>query len=282
MGKYSDYARPRRSKRLSALGIFLFAAAVVSFLVFYLLVMISNQGYHYIDTDTLELVQTEEIPDGSPTAVIETSLGEIRAVLYPEYAPETVAQFTELAGQGFYDDTYIFEAKNDVYFAGGSADSSGTAISTGRENQERIPRELHQNLWPFRGALCALQTSTDTSFTKRLFKNETVYTGSRFMLLNTIPDFADDEFVTQFREASGSELLADAFLSRGGVPNFSQQVTIFGQAYAGLDVIAQICASELVDSESPQGYTPPKDEIKIISIQISSYGEDDKILNELP
>lgn len=262
------------------MGIFLLAAALLSFLAFYVIVMVSNQGYHYIDTDTLEFVQTQEIPDDTPTAVITTSLGEIRAVLYPEYAPNTVSQFISLAEKGFYDNTSVFEAKNNVYFAAGSADDSGTAKSPVFANQEQVPLELHQNLWPFRGALCALNTSVDTSFTKRLFKTETHYTGSRFMLLNSV-DFSDEEFVARFREASGSEELADMFIRLGGVPNFSQQVTVFGQAYSGLDVIDQITSVQLAEDTDQQGYTPPLDEIKIISIRIASYTEEDRNLNQL-
>lgn len=263
------------------MGIFLLAAALLSFIAFYVIVMISQQGYHYIDPDTLELVQIQEIPDGAPTAVIQTSLGEIRAVLYPEYAPNTVSQFISLAEDGWYDDTCIFEAKNDVYFAAGSADSSGTLKTPPVfENQEKVPQELHQNLWPFRGALCSLTTSTDTSFSRRLFKNETYYTGTRFMLLNSV-DFSDEEFVAQFREASGSELLADTFLTLGGVPNFSQQVTVFGQTYYGLDIIQQISSLPLAEEPNSQGYTPPLEDIKILSVRISSYSQEDAELNEL-
>lgn len=254
--------------------------SVISFIIFYLVTMISNQGYHYIDSDTLELVQTEDIPEGSPTAIITTSIGEIRAVLYPEYAPETVKQFISLAQDGWYDNTYVFEAKNDVYFTAGSIDNQGNLPDNTAESQERLPQELHQNLWPFRGALCSLNTATDTSFTKRLFKTEVKYTGSRFMILNSV-DFSDQEFITEFREVSGNEALADAFIARGGVPNFSQQFTIFGQAYAGLDIINQICSAELSETANAQGYTPPKEDIFIISVEISSYDEQDAVLNEL-
>ncbi|MBE6875153.1 MAG: peptidylprolyl isomerase [Ruminococcus sp.] len=279
MARYSSPDKKRKAR--SAMGIFLLVSALLSFIAFYVIVMISQQGYHYIDPDTLEFVQIQEIPDGAPTAVIETSLGEIRAVLYPEYAPNTVSQFISLAEQGWYDNTYIFEAKNDVYFAAGSGDSAGTLKTPPVfDNQEKVPQELHQNLWPFRGALCSLTTSTDTSFSKRLFKNETYYTGSRFMFLNSV-DFSDEEFVTQFREASGSEELANNFLKLGGVPNFSQQVTVFGQAYSGFDVIQQITSVQLAEEDNQQGYTPPLEEIKILSVKISSYSQEDAALNEL-
>lgn len=169
----------------------------------------------------------------------------------------------------------------NVYFAGGSADTSGTLKNPlVFDNQEKVPQELHQNLWPFRGALCSLTTATDTSFSKRLFKSEVHYTGSRFMFLNSV-DFSDEEFVTQFREASGSEQLADTFLKLGGVPNFSQQVTVFGQAYSGLDIIQQICSLPLAEDANQQGYTPPLEEIKILSVAISSYSQEDAELNEL-
>ena len=105
----------RKNKKLSALGIFLILAAVVSFIVFYLSVLLANPSYHYVDTDTMELVQTQEIPEGAGTVIITTSLGEIRAVLYPEYAPETVAQFRRLVASGYYDGTSVFETKEDVF-----------------------------------------------------------------------------------------------------------------------------------------------------------------------
>ena len=268
-----------RKKSLSALGIFLMVAAVISFIAFYFSVMISNQGYTYIDPDTLVLAQTQEIPEGAPTAIITTTKGEIRCVLYPEYAPQTVAQFERLAGEGYYDNTYVFEAKNDVYFAAGAKNVLGDLPDAATEEQERIPRELHQDLWPFKGALCAMTTATDTSFTKRLFKTEEKYTGSRFMLLGSV-DFTDEEFLQEFQSASASEVLADTFLSWGGVPNFSQQVTVFGQTYAGLDVVDAICAAPL-QAEHTGGYTPPMEDILILSVTISTYGEEDAAMNEL-
>lgn len=259
-----------KNKVLSTLGIFLIAASVVSFIVFYFVVMASQKGYNYIDPDTLELVQTEEIAEGAPIAIVTTSLGEFRAVLYPDYAPQTVAQFIELAESGYYDNTYVFEAKNDVYFAAGSIDSNGSLPADLEASRERVPRELHQNLWPFKGAFCAMTTAEEGGFFKRLFRNTETFTGTRFMVLGSV-DFTDEAFVQQFREASGSELLADAFIERGGVPNFSQQMTIFAQTYEGFDVVEAICGAELFDTPSSAGYTPPKEDICIESVRISTY-----------
>ena len=271
----------KRRKTLSTLGIFLMAMSVISFLLFYLIVMVSQKSYTYIDPDTLHLVQADPIEEGTPTAIVTTSMGEIRVVLYPDEAPETVAQFIRLAKAGAYDGTYVFEAKNDVYFAAGAGDKTGALAKGVTDAFEHVPRETHQDLWPFRGALCALETEASSSFFERLFQSQAHTTGSRFMLLGSV-DFTDEEFLTQFREASGSEVLADAFIERGGVPNFSQQLTVFGQTYAGLDVVDAICAAPLLEMENVGGYTPPKEDILIESVVISSYGEEDAALNELP
>lgn len=259
----------KKNKTLSILGIFLMISAIMSFIVFYFTVMASQQGYRYIDPDTLELVQTEEIAEGSPVAVIHTTLGDIKAVLYPEYAPQTVAQFTELAESGYYDSTYVFEVKNDIYFAAGSTDNDGNLPENLPEEREQVPQELHQNLWPFKGALCAMDTGSDGGAFKRLFKSETRFSGTRFLVVDSM-DFTDPEFLEQFREASASEALANAFIERGGVPNFSQQMTVFGQTYEGFDVIDAICAAALYDSTST-GYTPPKEDILILSVEIGTY-----------
>lgn len=264
----------KKNKVLSVLGIFLMVSAVLSFIVFYFTVMASQQGYQYIDPDTLRLVQTEDIPDGAPIAVVDTSLGEFRAVLYPEYAPQTVAQFTELAESGFYNNTYVFEIKNGVYFSAGSADNDGNLPANLPPEREQVPRELHQDLWPFKGALCAMDTGSDGGVFKRLFKTETRFSGTRFLAVDSV-DFSDSEFLQQFREASGSKELADTFERLGGVPNFSQQMTIFGQIYEGLDVLDAICAAETYDTPSSTGYTPPKEDILIRSVRIGTYGEDE-------
>ncbi len=269
----------KKKKILSRLGIFLILMSIISFLVFYLIVMLSSKNYKYINPDEMELVQMQEIPEGSPTAIIETSLGEIRAVLYPEYAPETVAQFISLAESGFYDNTYVFEQKHEVYFAAGSHMESG-ALDDTKESNEHIPREVHQNLWPFKGALCAMTTSVEGGFFARLTGGTEYFTGSRFLVVNSV-DFTE-EFITELREASSSEELAEAFIAMGGVPNFSQQLTIFGQAYAGLDLVEQIACAPVELETNMNGYTTPIEECRILSVTISEYGAVDAELNELP
>ncbi|MCF7634232.1 peptidylprolyl isomerase, partial [Oscillospiraceae bacterium SCCA1] len=48
--------------------------------------------------------------DGDFIAIFSTSLGEVRAVLYPDAAPMAVQNFVVLAGRGFYDHMLIWLA----------------------------------------------------------------------------------------------------------------------------------------------------------------------------
>jgi peptidyl-prolyl cis-trans isomerase B (cyclophilin B) len=67
------------------------------------------------------------IGDGPhPTAVIAVAgMGEIRIELLPEIAPETVANFEELAGRGFYDGTTFHRVIPGFMIQGGDPISRG-------------------------------------------------------------------------------------------------------------------------------------------------------------
>lgn len=52
--------------------------------------------------------------------------GVINAELYPEYAPNTVANFVELAGKGFYDGLIFHRVIAGFMIQGGCPDGNGT------------------------------------------------------------------------------------------------------------------------------------------------------------
>lgn len=229
-----------------------------------------NNIYIVVNPATMELVQLEQPKEGDPIAVIDTTEGEIRMVLYPERSPEAVRNFMELARSGYYDDTYIFESREGKYFGGGTPAKNG---SVGKTTNEHIERELHQDLWPFKGAVCMVQTDYVRTFKEKVFGGGTYYNGSRFYVLNSI-EFTDD-IISDLKGNSASAELADAFIEKGGIPNFSQQMTIIGQTYEGFDVIEKL--SSLEGKDTGKFYTPAED-VKIKSIKIEEYksGETEK------
>jgi len=60
------------------------------------------------------------------TATIETSMGTIELELYPDDAPETVANFEKLAGDGFYDGLIFHRVIPDFMIQAGCPEGTGT------------------------------------------------------------------------------------------------------------------------------------------------------------
>ncbi len=228
-----------------------------------------NNTYISIDVDTMELIQLEKPKEGDPIAIVETSLGEFRFVLYPDRCPEAVKNFTELAESGYYDNTYIYDSNSGAYSSGGSKKKDGSFDSS--DSHEHIKRELDQDLWPFRGAVCCDITLFDRSFKEKILGGGTYYCGSRLTFVNTI-EFTDD-IKKQLRESSAGEKLSDAFISLGGIPNFSQQMTVIGQTYQGLDVIEKLASVDAVDNGM---YHTPSDDVMILSVRTDTYSEQEK------
>lgn len=86
----------------------------------------------------------------------------------------------------------------------------------------------------------------------------------------------DDSTKEELQSVSeNAEKINDAFLERGGVPNYSQQMTVFAQAYGdeSFDTIDKITEAATQPAATEGGYTPPEDEIRIQTIEIGTYGE---------
>lgn len=225
-----------------------------------------NNTYITINPDTMRLIQLEPLKEGDPVAIVDTTLGEFRFVLYPEQSPNAVKNFIELAESGYYDGTYVFNSDSGVYSAAGSKLKNGEMPEGYDKARELVERELNQDLWPFKGAVCSMNTTIDRTFKEKIFGGGTYFNGSRFAILNTI-EF-DEETKRKLMEVSDNEELGQTFIDMGGIPNFSQQLTVIGQTYEGLDVVEAL--SEL-ETESNGIYKIPKEDIMINSVEISEY-----------
>lgn len=211
-----------------------------------------------LDAKDVEIIQFDTPKDDAPVVVFETTMGTYKAVLYPDIVPDYCEYFTGLVNDGYYDDTYIFAVQNGVYFMGGSKTSDGTTNDdTDTKNYER---ELSPKLWPFKGAIAAFGEE------KGIIAKETL-AGSRLMFIDSV-EF-NDEFNSQLDSAGGNETLVSAFKEHGGIPNFSQQYTIFAQVIDGMDVYDEICSAEVNNEESKN----PMNEIKFKKVYMTTYGE---------
>ncbi len=65
------------------------------------------------------------------------------------------------------------------------------------------------------------------------------------------------------------------FIEKGGVPNISQKITVFGQAYEGFDVIDKLTDLEVEVSEEDEERKIPVEDIMIETIEIETYSQKD-------
>ena len=98
--------------------------------------------------------------EGDLIAIFSTSLGEVRAVLYPDAAPMAVYNFVGLARSGYYDGTVIWRVEQGFAVQGGDASGTGSGGATIYSNNP-IPLEADSSLRHYAGALCAATTKGD-------------------------------------------------------------------------------------------------------------------------
>ncbi len=207
------------------------------------------------DYSQMEFVQLEEPEEGRLSAVIQTSLGDLTVVLYPEYAPNTVDNFVNRAKDGYYDNTNFYAVYEKSFAATGSSSKDGSSGASNDGNL--IPLESTPKLWPFKGALCSYSPTMG-------------YGDSRYVICNTI-EFTDEavEQLKSFKKGDQQlfpQELIDKWQEKGAIPMMSGVLTVFGQVVDGMDVFEKIIDAE-VDSETQS----PKDEIIVKHVEITEF-----------
>ena len=101
--------------------------------------------------DSAEL-QFQTPREGDPIAVISTSLGEISVVLYPEYAPMAVENFTGLVLQKYFDNVPFHRVEQDFVIQTGDATGTGKGGASIWNNND-FPIEYPPKLRHYAGAL---------------------------------------------------------------------------------------------------------------------------------
>lgn len=202
--------------------------------------------------------QLETPPDSQPVIVFETNVGTIKAVLYPEDAPNYCQYFTDLVNSGYYDGSYFCAVVDSAYALGGTKSADPSNAETDDSDTASIPAEISNNLWPIKGSLISyIGTSGIWPFAKN-------YAGSTFLIVNDIDDAYMDE--SALKRSYGDEL-GQVFSDKGGIPNFSRKYTIFAQIYDGWNTMEAILSCETLETSQPA------EDIVIERAFISTYGE---------
>ena len=103
----------------------------------------------------------------NPTALIRTSMGDIKLELYAEKAPVSVENFINYANNGFYDGTIFHRVISHFMIQGGGFTPDMKKKSTG----EPIANEAGNGLSNIRGTLAMARTNDPHSATAQFFIN---------------------------------------------------------------------------------------------------------------
>ena len=98
------------------------------------------------------------------TAVIGTSMGDIKVELYESGAPVTVSNFVDLAKSGFYDGLVFHRVIDDFVIQGGDPAGDGSGGS-----EKMIPLEISRELKHVDGALGMARSADPDSASSQFY-----------------------------------------------------------------------------------------------------------------
>jgi len=164
-----------------------------------------------------KLVTYDKIPTGHPIVYMVMENGKkVTIELYPEFAPQTVANFVKLVKEGFYNGLTFHRVVPGFVAQGGDPDGDGSGGSDGN-----IKGEFLEN---------GVETNT-LSHTK----------GAISMARSQHPDSASSQFFICLDDASAA---------------LDGNYAVFGKVIAGMDVVEKFAEVELDWSASGEQSTP--------------------------
>ncbi|WP_124098121.1 peptidylprolyl isomerase [Ruminococcus sp. Marseille-P6503] len=245
--------------------------AVIFVIVFAVIMFFAGGKEDPVDYSESDFIQLEEPADDAPVVVFETTEGTFRAVLFENEAPEYCKFFEGLVNDGYFDGTYVCTLlrSGDITggFIGGSKTKDGMADDS--TDVTMIDLEVSPNILPLNGTLGSLVKQGGT-FSKSK-------AGSVFTVLGDAVDIEELKENTDSEDVNGFKRVSGIFEEYGGVPNYIQMYTFFGQVYDGWDVLEKINSAQIVDEDVPDDESDknyqPASEIKFTRVYMSTYGE---------
>ena len=222
--------------------------------------------------------QLDDVVPGEEIAIIHTNHGEIWVRLFPQYAPNGVENFVELARQGYYDGLIFHRVIDGFMIQGGCPYGQGFGGESIWDGP--FDDEFSTSLRHITGALSYANSGPNTN-------------RSQFFIVNA-PDFLQPQQIAEFEyiiENQNSAILtppdglpllhedggyytyaqlypiglAQKYLEVGGTPHLDGMHTVFGQVFRGMDVVQEIAAVPTGDADRPI------EEVVILTIEITNY-----------
>ena len=126
------------------------------------IVLIAGIGYGYYKKATMEVK--------NPVATMEVeNFGTIKIELYPEIAPQTVANFITLSNRGFYDGLTFHRIISGFMIQGGDPNGNGTGGSKENIKGEFSANGVKNTISHTRGTISMARSSAYNSASSQFF-----------------------------------------------------------------------------------------------------------------
>ena len=210
-------------------------------------------GYGYYKKATLKVE--------NPVATMEIeNFGTVKIELYPEYAPETVANFITLANRGFYDGLTFHRIIKDFMIQGGDPQGDGT----GSAKISNLKDDGEDSEYTIKGEFVS------NGVNNKIKMEEGVLAMARSDYTQYSSSLTDESY------NSGS---CQFFIVTKATSSLDGQYTSFGKVTEGLDIVhnveaVEVKADEGSEEDSSAEVSTPVNPPKITSIRVETYGVD--------
>lgn len=189
----------------------------------------------------------------NPVAIIEVEgYGKMTVELYPEFAPNTVANFIKLASNGFYDGLTFHRILKGTVVQGGDPLGSGTGGATLKDLNEQNEEKDY---------------AIEGEFYYNGYKNNTIR-HEEGVISMARSDYSTYGLTKEGYDSASSQF----FIMTSAVPAYDGYYAAFGKVTEGLDVLHNIEKVELKKGEDGKETTEPAEAVKIKSITVDTKG----------
>lgn len=215
--------------------------------------LVAGVGYGYYRNATMEVT--------NPVATMEVeNFGTVKIELYPDLAPETVANFITLANRGFYDGLTFHRVVKDFMIQGG--DPEGTGQGSAKISDLKDGGE--DTAYSIKGEFVANGVNNTLKFEEGVIgmaRND--YTSYSSTLAEESYNSGSSQFFIMTKENA----------------SLNGYYTAFGKVIEGMDVVHNIENVEVkaADNSEESGNTEvstPVNPVKITSIRVETNGVD--------
>ncbi|MBQ9859759.1 MAG: peptidylprolyl isomerase [Clostridia bacterium] len=189
---------------------------------------------------------------GETVAIMHTSMGDISIRLFPDHAPKAVENFTTHAKNGYYNGIVFHRVIKDFMIQGGDPTATGCGGESiwGHNFKDEFTPELHN----LRGALSMANAGPGTN-------------GSQFFIVQA--DSVHPSLLSQMKDPRMADAFpaeaVEAYEQVGGTPHLDFRHTVFGQVYAGMDVV------DAIANVATNPNDKPLEDVTILGIDVQDY-----------